>query len=179
LEDRLDMSLRRVELNSKAEPSFFFLTSSVRMLSSLQILPLLLDGNPLAPQCLPRPRRSLSAAAVRRRRLFVEGEVSAFILWSPTLSLFPNETHDLTSLSPAPTLCALERQNALTVQESEEIAANMLYVKRRDSEEALALLALEMEREATESIYDKVARLKEENRSLKLKVRELMEAKSN
>lgn len=108
--------------------------------------------------------------------MFVEGEVSAFILWSPTLSLSPNETHDL---SPAPTLCALERQNALTVQESEEIAANMLYVKRRDSEKALALLALEMEREATESIYDKVARLKEEIRSLKLKVRELMEAKSN
>jgi len=49
------------------------------------------------------------------------------------------------------------------------------FIERRDSEEAQALQALEEKREATETMDEKIARLKEENRLLKLKLSELAE----
>lgn len=55
----------------------------------------------------------------------------------------------------------------------------MLYVERRNSEEMLTtparIVGGEEERDAVETIYEKVARLEEENRLLRLKVVELLE----
>lgn len=51
----------------------------------------------------------------------------------------------------------------------------MVYLQRRNSEEMLARQAREEERDASETIYEKVARLEEENRLLKLKLVEMLE----
>jgi len=55
----------------------------------------------------------------------------------------------------------------------------MLYVERRNSEEMSTtparIIGGEEERDAVETIYEKVARLEEENRLLRLKVVELLE----
>ena len=51
----------------------------------------------------------------------------------------------------------------------------ILYLERRNSEESMARQAREEERDATETIYEKVARLEDENRLLKRKLVELLE----